>query len=325
MISNHKAAFELAPLDDGLRLSILTMASHDLSLAQGKQPVEYRSILSRALPILQRSVYNKKVDEFLLMAVACLGLIEISTGNYRAAHGHFKGVGAMLRYFNKNDHKLNPLASYVIQCSWKCDTVLALYGYGFAISDDQVSIDVQWIELIDDLVTGWVCLEICFIKFMRRTARYKNWAENLRRQHPECVIKQLIVDLGNKLSGDIISWATVTVPPLEFCPENVAFGVGSAFQFLGYPQVRFKNAYHAEIHLLWYTNLLIISYIKHIQPGPVDSERVALAIRFCQYMAALDEYSGTRCLKVLTFGMFYATLTFENPYCAGKNPINGSE
>jgi hypothetical protein len=259
------------------------------------------------------------------VSVACLGFIEMSTGHYRAAHGHFKGVGAMIHYLNKSDRKLDSLASYVIQTTWKYDTLLALYGHGFAISDKQVSTDWTWIAMIDDQINDWVGLEIGFTKFMRRTARYKNWAEHLRRQHPECVVKQLIVDLGNKLSGDIISWATVAVPPLEFCEEKIIFGDGSPFQFLGYPQVRFQNAYHAEIHLLWYTNLLIISYIKHVQPGPVDSERVALAIRFCQYMAALDEYAGTRCVKTLTFGMFYATLTFENPYCAGKNPSNGSE
>jgi len=45
-----------------------------------------------------------------------------------------------------------------------------------------------------------------------------------------------------------------------------------------------------------------------------------VATRFCQCIATLSEYGGSLALKALTFGLFYATLTFGEGFEMGIIP-----
>jgi hypothetical protein len=213
----------------------------------------------------------------------------------------------------------------VIQCAWKADAVLALCGYSVAIPDELVAQDADWVTnygIGNKVVEGWIALELRLTKFLHETAMYQNWAERVRRRNGQSPATEwYIAHWGEKLESQINSWADTNIPPYAIEPaiHEDEDPSDPASQFLRNPQFRFLSFFHTEIHLLWYTNLLIISYVKYPEPGPIPPERFAVAIRFCQSLAALGNEHGTYGVKSLTFGLFYATLTFGELFSDGNS------
>lgn len=260
------------------------------------------------------------MDEVLLVSVTCIAFIELAAGNYQAAHSHFNGVTAIIRYVLENNRKLDPLMTYVIQTAWNANAIVALFGYGLAIPSRYVNRDVGWVKKfgIGDHVEKWIRLELRIMDYLYEIAMYKDWAQRLRQQDEETSTNERnILKRGEALESVICSWGSQIAPPYEIrlLPEDdVRRSFDDKTRFLDYPQLQFYSSYHAEIYLLWYTALLILSYVKHPHPGASDQQRLTFAITFCQCLAALGDEYGTMALKSLSFGLFYATLTFGNQH-----------
>ena len=303
----------------GARLSILVAAAHHLAVLRGTQPTQSRCILSRALQVLQAAISKKDIDEYLIIAVACLAIVAMCSGDYDAAHSHFQGIASILKFVKRSGGNLNSMISFVVKSIWNVETILILCGYSVAVADELVTEDLDWVRCIGNGIENWVALEVKLIQFLREIAMYKDWAERLREESAgNSKAERDITTRGDELESEMHEWGLRTILP--FTIELLDDGNNSATDsggFLSYPRFRFESVFHVEIHLLWYTNILIISFIKYPYPGPVPQERVAVATRFCQCMAALHESGGSLALKALTFGLFYATLTFGEGYEKG--------
>jgi len=286
------------------------------------QPIQSRYILSRALQVLQATISKEEIDEYLVIAVACLALIAMCSGDYDAAHSHFRGIASILQYVNRAKRKLDSMVSFVVKSVWNVETNLILCGYDAVIADELVTKDLDWVHCIGDGIQNWVALEVKLIQFLRQIAVYKDWAERLReRNETNPGVEQDIAARGGELESMIDDWGAGTVLPYTVEVEDDGDESSrDSGRFLNYPWFRFQSVFQIEIHLLWYTNILIISFIRYPYAGPGPLGRVAVAIRFCQCIAALSEFGGSLALKALTFGLFYATLTFGEGYEKGMIP-----
>jgi hypothetical protein len=306
----------------GARLSILFSAAHHLEVLRGMQPIQSRCILSHALHVLQAAISKEQIDEYLLIAVACLALIAMCSGDYDATHSHFQGIASILKYVNRTKCTLNSMVSFVTKSVWNVETILILCGYSAVIPDELVTEDLGWVRYIGKGIENCVALEVKLIQFLRQIAMYKNWTERLReRSDGNPQTERDIAARGDELERMINDWGVRTILP--YTTEVEGDGADSdrdSQRFLTYPRFCFQSVLQIEIHLLWYTNILIISFIRDPYPGPDSQGRVAVAIRFCQCIATLSELGGSLALKALTFGLFYTTLTFGEGYEKGKIP-----
>lgn len=291
-------------------------------MLRGAQPIQSRCILSHTLQVLQATISKEQVDEYLLIAVACLALLEMCSGDYNAAYSHFKGIASILKYVNRARSKLDSMVSFVVKSAWNLETILTLCGYSAAIVGELVTEDLDWVRCIGNDIENWVALEVKLIQFLREIAMYKTWAERLREQSDgNSWAERYITTRGNKLESMIDDWGARNVLPYTIEVEDEGdISAKDSGRFLSYPRYRFHSIFQIEIHLLWYTNILIISFIKYPYPGPGPQGRVGVAIRFCQCLATLSQIGGSLALKALTFGLFYATLTFGEGYKKGIIP-----
>ena len=291
-------------------------------MIRGTQSTQSRCILSRALQVLQATISKEQIDEYLVIAVACLAVIAMCSGDYDAAHSHFQGIASILKYVNRAKRTLDSMVSFVVKSAWNIETILILCGYSAVLADELVTEDLDWVRCIGKGIENWVALEVKLIQFLRQIAMYKDWTERLReRSDGNPQVERDIAARGDELESMIDDWGVRTVLPytieVEDDGEDSAKDSG---RFLTYPRFRFQSVFQTEIHLLWYTNILIISFIRDPYPGPDSQGRVAVAIRFCQCIATLSELGGSLALKALTFGLFYATLTFGEGYEKGIIP-----
>lgn len=317
-----KGVYKLNHLNDNFRFCLLTMASHHLALAHERTPIHF---LDQTLRSLQQTISRKRVDANLLKCVTSLGIFAMVSDNYSTAHSHFKGLTAIIQFINENDQHIDLLMTYVIQTAWNANAILALCGYGLAIPSEIVNKDTSWVRMYrldDQVVERWVRFELEITEYLYEIATYKEWVEQLRRRDEETsgsVCEHDIVKRGEELKSAIYSWGSGLEPPTEISslPEkNTEHRLNDKTRFLDYPKLQFCSPFHGEIYLLWYTSLLILSYIRRPHPAVSDHERLALAIRFCQCLAALGDEYGAVTIKSLGFGLFYATLTFkyEHPH-----------
>ena len=296
-----------------------------MALIQGVPLVNYRRFLSLALGVIQTAISQGQVDEYLLISIACLGMLEMCTGDYNAALSHFKGIAAIAQYVNNRGQKLDPMITFMVQTAWNAGSILALCGYDVAIPDELVAKDLDWVvncSIGDGKIANWIAMEIRLTQFLYEIAIYQRWATQIRRRNDgDPSIELQIAHRGEELKSALNSWAEIFIP--SFYPSSENNYSLSNTGFLQYPQIQFLNFLHAEIYLLWCTSRLIISFVEDPLSGPIP-ERLPIAIRFCQCLATLGEQS-TLALKSLTFGLLYATLTFEDAFRKGTSSFIPTE
>jgi hypothetical protein len=149
---------------------------------RGTQSIQSRRILSHALQVLQATISNEQIDEYLVIAVACLALIAMCLGDYDAAHSHFQGIASILKYVNRAKRTLDSMVSFVVKSAWNVETILILCGYSAVIAEELVTEDLDWVRCIGKGIENLVALEVKLIQFLRQIAIYKDWAERLRER-----------------------------------------------------------------------------------------------------------------------------------------------
>lgn len=269
---------------------------------------------------MQSVISSECVNEYLLIGVTCLGYLGMFAGDYFSAICHFRGIAAILAFVKKSGRKLDPMVNFAVQTAWKGDTTIALCGYEVSIPNDLVPKDVSWVTgyLGDRKLEKWIKMEMTITRFMQDIAIYKRWAARVRRKNPaDCGTEMGIVRRGERLESTINSWASDTIPPYQIMRDDEP----DLSRFLGYPGLKFSDSFHAEIHLLWYTSLLLVSSIKYPQTAPLRSDRLTIAILFCQSLAALSEAQGSRAILAITFGLYYAAMAFGDQHIEGDGLI----
>jgi hypothetical protein len=292
--------------------------------------------LDRALPLIQKSLSSDKPDEALICAVFYVMLTECAFGEFHKAHNHLKGMGSMyLRLLKTTTGEPSSLWYYMAESSAYLDTIPGLLGWPLAIPDRILPADNSWLKYLMTTPESelWIRLDFKHVDFQRKLARYKYWAAQLReRKTYGDEDEAKIVAQGRKYIRELKRWQDMNIPPVfeePLSPEpsepSDETDVINSRRFLFHPRLQFQSPIHAEIHLLFYTLLLFATFIMYPVPGSVTQERVDIATKHCQCMAAMGVSPGALSPEARTFGQFFVRLTFDDAYPEGDYRLVGMD
>jgi hypothetical protein len=237
--------------------------------------------------------------------------MEQGQSNWPAVHIHLLGVVKLVEHLKCAGGKMKGLSHYSMQVLAYSDALTGLLGYGIAVPDDLVPGEKSWVERFarDADTERWMLTDFKHVEFLRMIARFKFWAEGIRKAGGE---EMDIVDWGDQITSTLEDWREHNILPYG---EDE----GQEPQFLWYPRLQFISRRHAEMHLLWCALLLMTSFIAFPTPGPHGPARTRTAVDFCNIFAYLEDGRGSVGTEARTFGQFFARLTFEQgPFIAGS-------
>jgi hypothetical protein len=284
--------------------------------------------LDQALPLIQQSLSSAPPDETLISAVFYVMLTEASFGEFRKLNNHLRGLAMMwISIAKQQQGELSSLMHYIAESAAYLDSFAGLLGWPLAIPNCILPRNSKWLKhlMVTPESEPWIILNLKTVRCQREVARYSYWAKTTR-ERADYIDKdeRKIVEEGNKLLRKLVDWQT-QIPPYYEEPQletlsDDDFDTTSSRRFLGYRRYQFETPLHAEMHLLFYTLILITYFIRNPRPGSFAKDRVAAAIQFCQCLAAMGESPSSLGPEARTFGQFYCRLVFDDVYPEGSDP-----
>ena len=311
-----------------LRHAVLAKSAVHVSRIRGEPSVLAFQHLDRALPLIQEALTTAGPDEALICAVFYVLLTEASFCEFSKLHNHMKGLAIMYLQGQKT-LKGDPskLWSYMAESSAYMDSIIGLLGWPLVFPEEVLPRDKKWLRhlMVTPESERWIQLDFKHVEFQREVARYKYWADSTRnRVNYTEQDETKIVEEGLKLIQTLQTWQHDNVPPYyeaPLTPQSQDYSeVSRSRRFLAYSRYKFESPLHAEIHLLFYTLILLTTFVINPAPGPVSEIRVVTAIKHCRCLAAMGTTLSSLAPETRTFGQFFVRLTFDDTYPDGESP-----